>query len=447
MLITINKSVFKNIVTAACLLATVNAYADSEDLWTNSIKKWGNDFITTQNLQVGVDHWFGVPANTSNDLLMNGTATGHYSDAIPWGKYTGTFKPFSNNRSKINLHMMADIDNGFQLQRFDYDYSITKAIGVRFGLVNMKMNLCRVYESDNPWMMEASTSCRTNDVASLYRSTNSSPGAQIYLNTTFDDWFLSYQVGYYKPNFLNYDDTEYGFSRYLTDYNAGSAVPNKTAQNDKLGFNFQAFNPVYDLDFRTGLLLAKATAMGVPDQNFGLLEVGGSQVQRYWTASRPDKNQYGVIFSSLRTSLFGKVGLTFTFNYYTGTVNTPAPIVNSPGYIFTSNYVPFIGGNTKTTIQNYGAELLFPITHSSKLALYLGENLEEYTNIITSQHYDRTIISTSYRSDFSNGLYYVIQGMAGRRSDKRTWVPQQNLPEINGVVTEYVLGTRLGYQF
>jgi hypothetical protein len=99
MLITTNKSVFKIIIIFTSLLAISNAYADSEDnSWTNEFKSLTKKYIVTQDFQMGVDHWF-VPSKVHNDVLLNSTESGKYSPAIPWGKYTGTFKPFANNRS------------------------------------------------------------------------------------------------------------------------------------------------------------------------------------------------------------------------------------------------------------------------------------------------------------------------------------------------------------
>ncbi|MFM8341940.1 MAG: hypothetical protein ACKN9F_06945 [Methylomonas sp.] len=392
---------------------------------------FSNDFITTQNFQFGVDHWTG-PSRVDNPLLRNMTKTGYYSTAIPWAKYVGSFQPFANDRSNINLHMRTDLDNGYKLDRFDYDFSFTHSIGIRFGLVNMKMNLCRIYEPDNPWIMEPSTSCRITG-KSIYRSSNSSPGVQIYLNSFNDTWFFSYQAGYYKPNFLGYDKTEYGFQNYITAYNYFSSIPNQTKQNDKIGFNFQAFNPNHDIDFRLGLILTSSTA------NSSVFN-GQIDNDKFYkvNAEGPQSNQYKIIFSSIRTSVHDKIGITLTFNYYNGSTYTPNQ-VGTDNFLFIMPSVIQAGGYSNVNVQNFGAEISFPITESSKLVTYIGNaivNLDEFNYPYKS---NKKMISASYRSNFTNGIYCITQAMTGYSdntysNDKET-------------VSETTLGFRFGYQF
>ena len=392
-------------------------------------KYFSDDFITTQNFQFGVDHWTG-PSRVDNPLLRNTTKTDYYSTAIPWAKYVGSFQPFANDRSKINLHMRADLDNDYKLDRFDYDFSFTHSIGIRFGLVNMKMNLCRIYEPNNPWIMEPSTSCKITPT-SIYRSSNSSPGVQIYLNSFHDNWIFSYQAGYYKPNFLGYDKTEYGYQPYITAYNYYSSIPKQTAQNDKFGFNFQAFNPNHDIDFSAGLIITSAKANS-------LLFSGQIDNTIFYNvnADGPQSNKYKIIFSSIRTSIYDKIGITLTFNYYNGSTYTPNQ-VGTDNFFFITPSVIQAGGYSNVNVQNYGAEISFPITESSNLVTYLGNailNIDEYEYPFKI---NKKMIAASYRSNFSNGIYYIIQGMTGYADYKYN----------KETVSETTLGFRLGYQF
>jgi hypothetical protein len=394
-------------------------------------KYFSDDFITTQNFQFGVDHWTG-PSHVDNPLLRNMTKTGYYSSAIPWAKYVGSFQPFANNRSNINLHMRSDIDNGYKLDRFDYDFSFTHAIGIKFGLVNMKMNSCRIYEPDNPWIMEPSTSCKITNT-SIYRSSNSSPGIQLYLNSFDDNWILSYQAGYYKPNLLGYDKTEYGYQGYVTAYNYFSSIPNQTAQNDKLGFNFQAFSPNHDLDFRTGLILASATA------NSSLFNGQIDNTIFYKVnAEEAQSNKYKIIFSSLRTSIYNKIGITLTFNYYNGSTYTPDQ-VGTDNFLFITPSVIQAGGYSNVTVQNYGAEISLPITDSSKLVTYLGHAILDVQESNYPYNSNKKMIAASYRSNFSSEIYYIIQAMSGYTNNTYS-----NNKET---VSETALGFRFGYQF
>jgi hypothetical protein len=280
--------------------------------------------------------------------------------------------------------------------------------------------------------MEPSTSCKITNT-SIYRSSNSSPGIQLYLNSFDDNWILSYQAGYYKPNLLGYDKTEYGYQGYVTAYNYFSSIPNQTAQNDKLGFNFQAFSPNHDLDFRTGLILASATA------NSSLFN-GQIDNTIFYKVNAEDaqSNKYKIIFSSLRTSIYNKIGITLTFNYYNGSTYTPDQ-VGTDNFLFITPSVIQAGGYSNVTVQNYGAEISLPITDSSKLVTYLGHAILDVQESNYPYNSNKKMIAASYRSNFSSEIYYIIQAMSGYTNNTYS-----NNKET---VSETALGFRFGYQF
>ncbi len=425
------KLIFIKIVSVACFFYTVNATANSLEILPTIVKNFYSDYVSTQTLQMGFDHWFG-PSQSLNNPLLNTTLSGDYSPITPWFKYAGTIRPFYDGpfydeESNITLNMRANLDDGFILDRLDYDYPISDSLGFRFGLVNMKMNVCSLYEVDNPWIMDPSNSCRIT-YTSIYRSSNSSPGAQIYLNTFYDEWSIAYQIGYYKPNLLNYDPSEYGYQYLITSYNAQGGIPTKTDQNDKYGVNFQLFNPLYDLDFRVGYLFANATAK---TSNY-YADINANTY--LLTSPNVDKNTYHLISSSLRYYIFDLGKLTLTYNFYLGSAYTS-------NQLFAESLTPYLaGGNTNTKVQNYGAEVSFPLGNLNQVALYLGYTaLNSYDSMTSYTHNNRKTIATSYRSDYDNGLYYIAQAMLGYMDAKAI--------SNNTMSSEVVFGLRLGYQY
>lgn len=205
--------------------------------------------------QIGVDAWYlDLPATSrtttktaiNNLSLANSSTVWSYKSTSPWIKVNGDYRLSSNVFLKYKFRAQQSV--GLKLDDLHIDWEVSPKSGVRAGVVDYKMSLCRTYEFDSPWVRE-------NDPFCVSRKTNmatwSAPGVQAYLNFNNDDYQIQAIAGVYRPLAFNYSPTE--FSNVIVDSDQGQTV----AVNNRLGWSVSGTDLLSGADIRLSWLGGK----------------------------------------------------------------------------------------------------------------------------------------------------------------------------------------------
>lgn len=398
-------------------------------------------YVLKQNIQLGVDHWGGNFSNSLTKNYLDTPNTGRYSDLIPWFKFSGSYLPFGNNDVRINIDYRYDKTLGGNLDQASLDFAVMRNIGMRLGVLPMRLNFCRTYEQDNPWIMEISTSCKYGS-ESIYRSTNAAPGAQVYLNSGNNDWMSSYQLGFYQPALLGYDKTEFGYeplSATPFDPYKRTLEPRvtQTASNNKLSLSYDGLSPSTGVELKLGVLWAQATT-NKPETKYS--SISGYKYQ--FGSLLPDPgntNRYQIFFGGIRVPINNQLSVTPTYNLYLGDVSgdTTAYYQFLPPYQRTKGTYTYFSGNGSNRVQNIGLELKYGFSNNSFLTAYFGTSSLAITNLYYQYFIDKKVATLAYRQDLESGFFYIVQGVYGWQVNTVSNVPT---PGAGGF-----LGLRLGY--
>lgn len=410
-------------------------------------------YILKQNIQFGIDHWGGNFANPLTTGFLNTPTTGTYSDIIPWFKISASYLPLGNNDVRFNLDYRYDKTLGGNLDQASLDFAVSSSVGARIGVLPMRLNFCRTYEQDNPWIMEISTSCKYAS-QSIYRSTNSAPGAQLYLNTGSDDWMSSYQVGFFQPALLGYDKSEFGYQvlpattaapRFVGLKSTSVPEPDitETDSNNKFVLNYEGLSPSSGIEFKTGILWALATA-SQPNPSTGYLNSYPSYRYEYGSTipNAVSTNEYQTLFSGISIPLTNSLLITPTYNLLLGNLSGPTGTkagyyqFSPPNQKLAGNIALNPGNNTKR-VQNLGVELKYGFSNNSFLTGYYGVSSLSTTTSSYLYNIDKKVVTLAYRQDLESGFFYIVQGVYGWQTTVIRNVPT---PAAGGY-----LGLRLGY--
>ena len=402
------------------------------------------NYFLKQNIQLGIDHWAGNFNNPRTVGLLDLTSSGTYSDLIPWFKFSGAYTIVSN-QIQFNLDYRYSKTLGGNLDQANLDFAITPTIGFRVGVLPMRLNFCQVYEQNNPWIMEISTSCKYAS-QSIYRATNSAPGAQLYLNSQTENWFSSYQLGFYQPALWGYDKTEFGYepiaptSGPLPPPYTYSQTAQQTTSNNKISVGFNGLHPATGIEIKAGVLWAVATTTQ-PGSLRGIYGDGFEYSSGSASPNSSNVNRYHIIFAGINFPLTNQLSVLPTYNLYLGNVtgNTNAYYQFAPPYQDIYDQYQFDNGSGAMRVQNLGLEFKYGLAHNDVLAAYIGIANVELNNIVTNQlsNLNKSVASLSYRKDFESGIFGIVQGVYGRIIDNINNVPATN---AGGYV-----GFRLGY--
>lgn len=420
------------------------------------IDDWGlQQFILKQNIQLGLDHWFGNFANPLTRGFLDRPNTGQYGDVIPWFKISASYLPLGDNSVRFNVDYRYDTILGSNLDQASLDFAITPTVGTRVGVVPMRLNFCKIYEQDNPWIMDISTSCKYAS-QSIYRSTNSAPGAQLYLNHRSSDWVSSYLVGFYQPALFNYDTTEFGYEPLSATPPAPlrpssqSERTQKTQSNNKISINYDGFNPATGIELKVGALWGMAKTAPPPNRrSLAVSSVNPNMFYPYTFGSTDQNagntNQYYVFFGGLSIPITSNFSVTPTYNLYLGEVtgNSKAFYELLPPYQNTRGTYTYNSGVGKNRVQNLGLEMKYGFSNSSFLTAYLGAATLVFSNEAVKYTYliDKKVASLAYRKDLESGLFYIVQGMYGWDTTLLNFA-NRSTPTVVGAG---FVGVRLGY--
>lgn len=434
------------------------------DTWDKLVGSKGLEKYTLkQNIQLGVDHWSGDFTNQTTvnflDTPNSGTNQGTYGSIIPWFKFSGTYLVSGNNDVLFNLDYRYNKVLSGNLDQANLDIAITPTVRARIGVVPMRLNFCRSYEQDNPWIMEVSVACGYGP-QSTFRATNAAPGLQLYLNTGSNDWMSSYQIGFYQPNLLRYDTTEYGYVNLSqAPYDPGTGLHqlaiNGTQSDNKFSINYDGLDPHTGLEFKIGAMWAiektSQTDTGIGNAQGDIYLYGSSN------PNSSNVNKYQIYFTSIRIPVNDHLTITPTYVLSLGSVdgNTNADAlilqgIDPPGSTFSYQYDP---GLSMTKVSIVGVEFKYGLPNNDSISAYLGASQVTQSTIISSPDsstlpngfnnlnvVEKKITSISYRKDLDSGFFYIVQGMYGWTSTATTFT---STTAANGGF----LGVRLGYLF
>ena len=410
-------------------------------------------YVLKQNIQLGVDHWAGNFANKNTTGFLDTPDTGHYSDVIPWFKFSGSYLPLGNNDVRLNIDYRYDKTLGGNLDQASLDFSLTPKLGARIGVLPMRLNFCRTYEQDNPWIMEVSTSCKYA-AQSIYRTTNAAPGIQLYLNSESNEWASSYQIGFFQPALLGYDKSEFGYQAFqasptpvkfkenLQSVAIPEPVISQTLSNNKLVINYDGYSPTHGIEFKTGIMWALAKEAMPPPSTGYLVQYPSYQYQYGLTPQAIGSNRYTVFFTGLSIPVTNALQLTPTYNYYIGSLGGLGDAIHAyyqflpPYQSLAGNYITY-PGNTNKVVQNIGLELRYGFSNNSFLTAYYGMSILDSTTSSYLSSIDKKIATLAYRKDLESGFFYIVQGVYG-------WVTTSASNTPTPAAGAY-LGFRLGY--
>ena len=420
-------------------------------------------YTLKQNIQVGIDHWAGNFANPNTLAFLDTPNSGSYPNIIPWLKFSGSYLLSGNNDVLLNLDYSYNNLLGSQLDQANVDFAITPVIRARIGVVPMRLNFCRKYEQDDPWIMEVSVACGYG-AQSTYRATNAAPGIQVYLNSQVNDWLSSYQIGFYQPALLGYDTTEFGYFRLTPNSIDPGGGPSqspasRTNSNSKFSLSYHGLNSLTGIEVKlAGLWAVATTTQASPSTTnaFGEEYSFGSA-----SPGSLNTNRYQIFFSSIRFPVGKNLMITPTYLFANGNlggnINGNINIIDGGGIDPNGLVIPYQydPGISNTRIKNMGVEFKYGLSNNDSISAYIGAS-QVSANTIVGMRSDvtaeplpglnnldivkKTITSIAYRKDLESGFFYIIQGVYGWVSTTTTFT--QPIVDKGGF-----LGLRLGYLF
>jgi hypothetical protein len=213
-----------------------------------------NEEIFDTTTLIGVDAWHLRPStwdgNANRNLfLANSQSAWDYKSVSPWLKSIINAK-FSDDLT-FQFKFRADQSLGLHVDDLHIDWSFWPTTGIRAGVVDFKVNWCKTYDVDSPWIRENDPFCTS---PSTFTANNAGPGIQLYNNSRWGDYKLQSIIGIYRPTLFKYNPQEFG--NYILPEDQ-----HEVTKNNKVGIAFSATNTETGTTYRLGYLTSDQFAV------------------------------------------------------------------------------------------------------------------------------------------------------------------------------------------
>lgn len=308
-------------------------------------------------LTTGVDIW--DTTNPSARYMPNYATPNEYSQANRFVKVEA-----STDVNGIRFTGAARVsDNeGGRIDRLDADIRFNGTYGMRFGILPYRVSWCRHYERDSVWIREPDPFCSFHGLAEM---SEGSFGVQGYASTLKNGFMVDTMLGIYRPEMDNQD-------KKLGPYiQVGPNVSHK-----KAGFSANAIHLATGIQGRFSLLRTE-------------------QIQNDATGSRSAYQRqltYDTIFYGIEGNITPDISLRYTSSNYIGRQNNLRNLYDWNGK---SDTVEVTYKKNERDSFSYGYNVY--------------ENITEYAGVKNIQKLHVKGHSVSWRHDFDDGLFTVIQ--------------------------------------
>ncbi len=211
-----------------------------------------NPLSTHLEYQVGADVW-QISASTSEDLapgyvedrtyllLPDYNTKWSYKKQSTYGWLTGRLTV--DGSTYFSMKVQANQYLGLRVDEAQIEKYISPFLGLRLGVVDYKTSWCRTYESNSIWMRDIEPLCNLQTYRDI---TGGAPGAQVFVQNTWDPYIIQAQVGIYRPKMLGYAPKEYGdlYPAPSVDYEYD------VLSNKKTGFNINLLDTIRSIEAR-----------------------------------------------------------------------------------------------------------------------------------------------------------------------------------------------------
>ncbi len=194
--------------------------------------------------QLGTDAWrisastqvdsnLGIVDERSNLLLPDTDTKWQYRNVSAYGWVIGN-KPLTRD-STVAFKAQANQTLGLRVDEALIESRISPFLGARLGVVDYKTSWCRTYESNSVWIRDVEPICNFQNFRDV---TGGAPGAQVFVQNTWESYLVQTQVGIYRPLLFNYAPKEFG------DFVPAPSPedPYLVQSNKKVGFNINVLN-------------------------------------------------------------------------------------------------------------------------------------------------------------------------------------------------------------
>lgn len=409
----------------ACFLILWGCAASAQTVVATE-HQWTDDVVGSHVLQVGADAWHintSANADTTANLnslsrlqLANSYPVWNYRPTTPWMRFDGGLRVGSD--VLLSMKYRADQPTGSRLDEASVDWAF-HTYGLKFGVLDPKISWCRTYDVDSPWVRENNPFC---SIQPLHFAKGSAPGAQAYANFIAGDYSLQALAGVYRPLWWDYapDETP------TVDLGSTGVVKAHT----KSGVALSATNLRNGLELRLGLLndhyqARKDTSTANVPFNYDV--------------------QSDVLFLGLNWYATEKIALRATYFTYVGDMSrTFRSQTQNLLKAQKSKYA------AKSLEMNYqlDANDVFALAHVvydynvefSNFDVQSGSSVFQ-SGYVGSPHFVTTNTSVSWRHDWGQGLFSVVQ-YSDAGVNQSNALTQQQLSSKGTA-----LGLRLGYRF
>ena len=330
-------------------------------------------------LEAGLDHW-KTPAPMR--YSPNYSTPNPWQQNNPWMKFQGSTEL---GGVKLTVHAKHSEVEGSRIDRLDADYRFTDNVGARVGVLPYRVSWCRTYETTNPWIREPDNFCSFNGLNEISQGAF---GSQVYATTNQGNWMIDGMIGIYRPMIDGQDKK------------LGPYVPvGPTVEHKKQGVSLNALHLGSGTQFRLSYL-------------------DTLQNQDSDTGSYQRRLTYKTLYAGVEGNITDKLSYRLSQAEYIGDQNNPARLFNWHG-----------------TSRVY--ELGYQLSSRDQFAFGLSQytNLTNYANSKNTQVLTVPTKSISWRRDYENHVYSVVQISQG--TDTYTTIK----PE-----TTYKSGTSIGFR-
>jgi hypothetical protein len=205
-----------------------------------------DDVSTSKNIQIGLDTWkiektLGPASIFDNYQQLNlpdSQPSGEFQNPSPWIKVNAAARI---DNKVLRLQYNRDNNLGNRIEELSID-SAYNSLGLRVGVLNLKISWCRTNDLESPWIRETDNFCVTRSTSG---PTKSAPGIQTYANTLIGSFKVQAVAGVYRPMLL-------GMSTAQVVNKSSDSI--KVIQDDKYGMSINAIDLDNGLDMRLGHL-------------------------------------------------------------------------------------------------------------------------------------------------------------------------------------------------